>query len=78
MCACQRSLYPSKEPKRRSSCFELPADLKNVVHDEGNDVMNRCVLARLGGCTAPLLFFLEAMNDDIPIRGNKSATAMTT
>lgn len=45
----------------------------NFVHEE-NDGVNQCVLAR-GGCTAPLLFFLEAMNDEIPVRGNKLATA---
>lgn len=48
--------------------------IRNFVHDEENDGMNQCVLAR-GGGTAPPLFFLEAMNDEIPVRGNKLATA---
>lgn len=42
----------------------------NFAQDEGNDVMNKCVLA--SGGTAPLS---SMMNDEIPVRGNKLAAA---
>lgn len=72
MCACQRSLYPSnqqkKERKKRVLCAFCRIK-KSAVHDEEDDVMNQCVLAR---GTAPFLVFLKAMNDETPVGGPTS------
>lgn len=46
-CVHVRGHCTHQENKREEArALSFLADLKNVVHDEGNDVMNRCVLAR--------------------------------
>lgn len=60
------TFYPSKEKKETLVLWDF-CRFKTLCTMRGNDVMDRCVLAR-GGYTAPLLFVFEAMNDEISVR----------
>lgn len=72
MFACQRSLNPSNEQKQ-SLCFRAFGRIRTLCMRR--KMMSWMNVSWHGHCSA--LLFLEAMNDNIPVRGDEFGAAAT-